>query len=177
MCRKCLVLSVVIITCINAIASNPKPKKKKLNWQSLEQVNENFDSVRKPILIDIYTTWCHYCKLMDATTYRNDSVVAYLHKNFYRYKLNAETKESLTFRSKQYNYNQRYNLNDLAVYLSNGTIVFPTTVIITGDGQPFSQYGQLKAGELELLLKYFTEVDYKKITIQEFAKSFTPKWK
>lgn len=158
-------------------AAKPKPKLRKVAWQSANEINILSDSVPKPILIDVYTDWCHYCKLMDATTYRNDSVVAYLHKYYYRFKLNAEQREPILWQGKKYNYNERYKANDFSIYLGNGTIVYPTTVIMLPNGQPYTQYGQLKTSELELLLKYFIEADQSVISLAEYAKSFKPRWK
>ena len=152
-------------------------KSKSALWQSLEQITNLSATEKKPILIDIYTDWCHYCKVMDATTYKNDSVINYLQKHFYRLKFNAESKDTIRWQQKVYAYNLRYEVHDFAVYLSRGSIVYPTTVIITPGGQPYYQHGQLTAGELELLLKYYADNRPGKPTLEDFAKTFLPAWK
>ncbi|HEX8460200.1 MAG TPA: thioredoxin family protein [Segetibacter sp.] len=162
---------------VNSATADPPRKKKKNLWQTWPEVNNGLNTEKKPLLIDVYTNWCHYCKLMDATTYNNDSVYNYLKKNYYRYKFNAETKDTLIWQNKQYVYNNRYEVHDFAVYLSRGNIVYPTTVIITPGGQPYYQFGQLKPGELEMLLKYFSEKQQTGISLEEYAKSFKPTWK
>jgi thioredoxin-related protein len=166
-----------ITTSAKIVVAEPFPKKKKDLWQSWTEINNQMDTVKKPILIDVYTNWCHYCKLMDATTYNNDSVYSYLKKNYYRFKFNAETRDTLSWQNKQYGYNSRYEVHDFAVYLSRGNIVYPTTVIITPGGQPYYQFGELKPGDLEMLLKYFAEKKQTSTSLEEYAKTFKPTWK
>ena len=114
---------------------------------------------------------------MDATTYKNDSVLNYLNSHFYRFKFNAETKDSIVWQNKVFNYNNRYECHDFAVYLTRGNIVYPTTVIITPDGQPFYQHGELKPDQMEMILKYFGEGYYKNGPMEEYAKTFVARWK
>jgi uncharacterized protein YyaL (SSP411 family) len=172
-----IAILIVIAFCTYRADATPKPKKKKVAWQTWSEVTAQLKKENKPLLIDVYTTWCHYCKLMDATTYSNDSVATYLEKNFYRYKFNAETRDTIQWQDKQFLYNPRYEVHDFAVYLSKGSIVYPTTVIITPGGQPYFQFGALKPAELEVLLKYYGSDLYKGQTLEEFSKSYTPLWK
>lgn len=145
-------------------------------WQSWPEIQRLMLQEPRPIIIDIYTNWCHYCKAMDATTYRNDSVRSYLKKNFYRYKLNAEVKKPIEWIGKTFGYNSRMNVHEMAVYLTGGAIVYPTTVIVTPDGQPFNQAGMLRKNELELLVKYFAENNRQQISLQDYALTFKPMW-
>lgn len=151
-------------------------KKKKDLWQNWDEVMALSASKRKPILIDLYTNWCHYCKVMDATTYRNDSVYTFLKNNFYRIKFNAEGKDTLQWNEKVFVYNNLYSTHDFAIYLTGGNLAYPTTVIITPDGQPHFQAGLLKREEMELLLKYYGIEHNTRIPIEDFAANFKPSW-
>lgn len=47
----------------------------------------------KPIFMDSYTSWCHWCKHLDKTTFKDASVVSYLNENFINVKMNMEAGE------------------------------------------------------------------------------------
>ncbi|MCX5799820.1 MAG: thioredoxin family protein [Candidatus Eisenbacteria bacterium] len=49
---------------------------------------------RKPVMIDFYTLWCHYCKVLDAKTYTDPSVIGSA-KDFVCLKINAERERQL----------------------------------------------------------------------------------
>ena len=151
-------------------------KRNKDLWQSWAEVMEASAKTNKPILVDVYTDWCRYCRLMEATTYRNDSVSAYLRKHYLRFKLDAEGKDTLRWSGKTFTYDARYKVHEFAFYLAGGRLAYPSTVIITPAGQPFSQPGYLKPSEMEMLLKYFVERTNTQ-SIQHFAQNFRSTWK
>ena len=47
------------------------------------------------VLIDFWTTWCHWCKVMDKETYAHAAVIARLEKDFVAVKVNAEGKSAI----------------------------------------------------------------------------------
>ena len=40
--------------------------------------------------MDVYTTWCGWCRQLDNTTYRDPQVIKYLNDNFIPLKIDAE---------------------------------------------------------------------------------------
>jgi thioredoxin-related protein len=64
----------------------------KIPWLSLQESEVAYKKEKKPILIDLYTNWCGWCKVMDKKTYANKNVIGYLNEKFYTVKLNAENK-------------------------------------------------------------------------------------
>jgi thioredoxin-related protein len=136
----------------------------------------NFDT-KKPIIIDVYTSWCYYCKVMDKTTWRNDSVAAYLGANYHAIKLNAESKDPYDWNGTSYNYEAKYKVNMLAVKLLGGNMVYPSTVIIPVNGEPEVLKGAFSAKELEMILKYYGDRLNETKTPEEFMKFFSGKWK
>ena len=59
------------------------PKNEKLQWLTLAEAEAKIASRKKAIVIDLYTDWCGWCKVMDRNTYTNPNVVQYIHENFY----------------------------------------------------------------------------------------------
>ena len=65
---------------------------KSINWfeGNLEDACATTDG--KIIMIDFYTDWWFACKLLDANTFTDSDVIAYLKDNFISLKIDGETK-------------------------------------------------------------------------------------
>ena len=148
------------------------PTNSKLQWLTINDVQVKLNEQSKPVLIDLYTDWCHWCKVMDKKTYSNEKVISYLQEKFYVAKINAESKGNFTWKNKTYAYNQPYKINDFALYLSNGQASFPTTVIIPDDGSPpIPIAGFIDPKEMEPILKFFRRrVHIRRKTIRSFRR-------
>ncbi|HTQ29211.1 MAG TPA: DUF255 domain-containing protein [Puia sp.] len=163
---------VVIFSC----AQKPNQPGEKLKWMNLAEASSSLQKEKRPILIDLYTDWCGWCKLMNKKTYSNQQVASYLQEKFYPVKVNAESRETLVWNGKSYSFNSGHHINDFAVYITKGQLEFPTTVIIPEDGQPQAIPGYLEPKDLELIVKYFGEGGYGKIPFEQFQKNFKPSW-
>ncbi|ULQ52988.1 thioredoxin family protein [Flavihumibacter fluvii] len=150
---------------------------KDMRWITLAEVEKALAETPKPVLIDLYTDWCGWCKVMDKRTYRNEKVIRYLQEKYYSVKLDAETKKIVSWKGKDYTYNGQYNTNDIALYLTSGQLSYPTTVIIPAPGEdPQPIPGFLEPKDLELIVKYFGEGAYKTQSFPEFQKKFKGSW-
>ncbi|PZR25874.1 MAG: hypothetical protein DI535_16335 [Citrobacter freundii] len=69
---------------------------------SWEQLLAEAKQQRKPIFVDIYTTWCTPCKQMDKYIFTEPSVSEKYNADFICYKLDAEKGEGIRI-AKQYN--------------------------------------------------------------------------
>ena len=127
--------------------------------------------------MDIYTSWCYWCKVMDKKTYTNSKVISYINSHFYAVKVNAETKDILKWDNKEYDYNPGNKVNDFALYATRGQLAFPNTIIF-GDlnQEPTSIPGFMEPKEIEVILKYFGENMYKKKNFNEYSKNFKSTW-
>ena len=169
---------VVLFTWITVFSCGQKPVTvaDKTKWMTLQQVSDSLQKQKRPVLIDLYTDWCGWCKVMDKKTYSNKNVSAYLQDKFYAVKIDAESRQAFTWNGKSYTFNQNYRANDFAVYLTQGQLSYPTTVIIPVDGEPQAIPGYLAPRELELLLKYFGEGHFGKKDFGEFQKEYKAVW-
>ncbi len=148
-----------------------------LKWSDLKDISVKLKQQQKPVLIDLYTNWCHWCKVMDKKTYGNPKVIDYLNSNFYVAKVNAETKDSLIWANKVFTFNNQYAVNDFALYVTNGQPGFPGTVILAGkNSDPVSISGFLEPKEIEPILKYFGEGAYLTKTFPEYKITFKSSW-
>jgi thioredoxin-related protein len=147
-----------------------------VNWMTMEEASAKLQNEQRPVLIDLYTTWCGWCKQMDRKTYSNKRVAQYLLENYYTVKIDAETHSVINWKGKTYSFSPDFRSNEFAVYLTGGRLEFPTTIIIPPGGEPQAIPGYMEPKEIELLLRYFGEGNYKKSSFEDFQKKFKSSW-
>ncbi|MBG16478.1 MAG: thioredoxin [Crocinitomicaceae bacterium] len=72
-----------------------------INWDQMIQEREN-DSIKKKVFIDLFTSWCGWCKRMDGTTFSDRTIVNYMNSKYYCVKFDAETKDTIVFNGHQF---------------------------------------------------------------------------
>ncbi len=153
------------------------PAKEKVRWLSIAEMQAAYSKNPKPILVDVYTSWCGWCKVMDKQTYNNDKVAAYINEKYYAVKFDAESKDSVEWNGKKYGYNAQNKVNEMAVYLLFGQMSYPSTVFLSSlDAKPAPLAGFLKPKEIESPLKFFGDGAYKSKNFPEYMKGFSASW-
>jgi thioredoxin-related protein len=146
-----------------------------INWVSWEQVQSLMKKQKRKIVVDIYTDWCGWCKRMDATTFQDPRIVKYVNKNYYAVKFNAEHKDEITFKSRNYKFiaNGRRGVHELAIEITNGQLSYPTFVFMDEELstiQPIPGYQD--ADTFEVISNYFAGNHYKTTPYQTFQEKF-----
>lgn len=167
----------VCLLCVMAHTGHGQ-KAEKLQWTSIAQLSAKQALEPRPVLVDVYTDWCGWCKVMDKKTYGNASVAAYLNRKYYVVKFNAESRDPVLWNGKIYRYSQRYAAHELAVHLTKGQLSYPTTVFLpTKNGDPHSVAGFLSVKDFEVLATYFGEGKYPKMPMEDYLRGYKPQWK
>jgi thioredoxin-related protein len=151
-------------------------KAQELKWYSIEKAIQLNRIENKKIMIDVFTDWCGWCKVMDRETFNNPVISKILKEKYYPVKFNAETKDTILFNGKFYTSNgegQRA-AHQLAIYLLQGKLSYPSIVFLDENGQIITvMSGFRKPNEMEPILQYISASLYiQKIDFQEYLKTF-----
>ena len=95
---------------------SPRPNRaSEINWHPWSK--EAFDEARtagRPILLSISAVWCHWCHVMDETTYSHPSVIEIINRDYVPVRVDNDVRPDI---------NQRYNMGG-----------WPTTAFLTPSG-------------------------------------------
>ncbi len=101
-----------------------------IQWLSIEEAYNRSQKEPKKTIVDVYTDWCGWCKVMDNKTYSNQTIIDYLNKNYYMVKLNAEAKNDISVGGIKYKFDTQKGANEVAIALLQGKLSYPTTVFL-----------------------------------------------
>ena len=171
------IVCVTVLVVFFGMGMKPVKNREKLPWMKLTEAEAAARKLQKPILLDLYTDWCGWCKVMDKKTYSDKKLIRYVMEKFYPVKLNAETREDISWSGKTYGFSKSNRTNDFAMYLTQGRLSYPTTVIIPADGSgPQAIPGYLTPKEMEIILKYFGEGRHGRISFAQYEQEFRSTW-
>ena len=123
-------LSLLILLVMTAFAfPENEGIEEKINWLTLEEAYAKNKQEPRKIFVDVYTDWCGWCKKMDKETFADPEVAAYVNKNYYAVKLDAESERAFTLEGQQ--------MTEQQVAQQFGVRSFPTIVLIHEDFQKF----------------------------------------
>lgn len=167
--RNFIIVVVLVVASISVKAQN------KVKWLTFEEAIEKNEKNPKPILIDIYTDWCGWCKKMDKTTYKNEVIVKYINENYYAVKLNGEEKRDINYQGRKFIYKAqgRRGYHELAAAIMNGKLSYPSTAFLNKDKQLIQNVpGYLAEQRFEKILAFFSGENYKTTKWKDFSENF-----
>jgi thioredoxin-related protein len=120
-----------------------------VRWYNYEEGKALMQSERKKGFLSFYADWCKYCKVMDAETFGNAAVVAYLNRNFIAMKVNSDQE---TKRAADY-----------------GVRGLPSTWFLTAEGQRISNRpGLIPPKDMLNILKFIHTDSYEQMSFDDF---------
>ena len=121
-----IIISIFIFSCTSG---------KEIKWYDFEEGLKKAKQENKLVLLDISAKWCHYCNLMETTTYSNPEIIKIINQYYTPIKVDADLRKEI---------NKKYNQGGL-----------PTTAILTSDGQILYGNLYLPPEDLKKILLYF----------------------
>lgn len=103
-----------------------------IQWLSWNEAVAAQEQDPKLLLVDVYTDWCKWCKVMDDKTFSDPQVADYINEHFYAVKLNAETEAPINFQGQEFKVvaGGRRGIHTLAYALLDGQLSYPSYVYL-----------------------------------------------
>lgn len=162
------------VTAQSDIRAKVESSQATIRWYTLEEALELNKTDKRKIVIDLYTDWCGWCKVMEKNTFTNTKIINYINKKYYPVKFNAERKESVRFNDKMYNYinSGRRGYNALALELTGGRLSFPNVIFLDEEQNVIQAIpGYIEPDKFLKILHYFGENKYQRIPWSVYEKS------
>ena len=121
---------------------------------------------KKPVIIDFYANWCHWCKVMEEKTFSADEIKKRFSEDWIAIKINSDHKEKQgTFEGKTMSYPQ------LVRYFKVSG--FPSYLFIDKEGNPVTIVSSyIPKEQFGPMLDYIKDELYKKnIKFNDYIKS------
>jgi len=136
----------------------------KIQWISIQELEEAQALDERKVLIDVYTDWCGWCKKMDASTFTDPKIVSYLTENYHCVKLDGEDKDVIRFKERDFKFvkSGRRGYNELPHDLLRGRMSYPTLVFLDENLDILQEFrGYRVAKDLLPIVKFFGEDIFK----------------
>ena len=124
-------------------------------WSELDPGLKEAHARKRPMLVDVYTDWCGWCRRMERDTYAAGEVRDYLAKSFVTVKLNAEdSKKTARYQGEDVSYRK----------FADGFRItgYPTTLFLDQDGELITALpGYVGAPKFIYILRFIGDGHYK----------------
>ena len=171
-----IIIALAIFGCSEVSKESRAQDKTEVSIQVEKTTTENFalsfnDGLEKAakenknMIVDFYTDWCGYCKLMDEKTFNNKSVAKKLSEQFITVRINAEDpNESATFKGRTF--------NNIELTRAFGVTGFPSLAFISPEHEVITVLpGYIPAEQFSYILDYVDQKCWeKKMSLDEFIK-------
>ena len=169
------IIPVLLIFIISISVSFAQESGKNVKWYTFQEAVKLSKENPKKLFIDVYTDWCGWCMKMDKETFEYPEIAKILNNKYYPVKFNAESKEPIEFNGKTFinEGGRSRNPHQLAVALLQGQMSYPSVAYMTKDLQLLTAVpGYLTPEQIEPILLYFANDDYKTKKWEEFQAAF-----
>jgi uncharacterized protein YyaL (SSP411 family) len=110
-----------------------------IKWQDWSKdAFEKAKLEQKPILLDIFGSWCHWCHVMDKTSYSDAAVADFVNKNFVAVRVDTDKRPDV---------NRRYNMGG-----------WPSTVFLDSEGKVITGGTYIPPQQMREVLRSVTDL-------------------
>jgi thioredoxin-related protein len=136
-----------------------------LEWMNLEKAVAKAADQKKPILLDVYTDWCGWCKKMDKEVFVEASVAGVLTSKFALAKVNGESTESFTFKGQK--------TDGVGIARGFGVRGYPSIIFLDSNGDMLTMIpGYLDAEQFLPVVMFIGDGEYEKMEWADFLAKY-----
>lgn len=119
---------------------SPRPNKASLiEWRSWSgETLSEAKRQNRPILLSLSAVWCHWCHVMDETTYSDDDIISFINSNFIPVRVDADMRPDID-----------------SLYNQGG---WPSTVILTPSGDIIDGGTYLRPEEMMTMMSKWIQL-------------------
>jgi len=144
-------------------AETTKPEAK-LDWLALDAAVGKAKAQNKHVIVNVYTTWCGYCRMMDKQTFGNEEVASHLRENFVLAKVNGESSSKVHWQGQE--------MTEREFARAVGVTGFPATYFLKPNAEMLGGVsGYIRTPDFMIYAKYVSTKWYEKGKIQQYVDS------
>lgn len=152
----------ILIIIISLFALNSLQAGESLKWYSFNEGYKKAVKENKYLLVDFFTDWCHWCKVMDEKTYSRQEIQKLLNKDFVIVKLNPEKGGEINFSG------EKYSSADFAK--AANVSGYPATGLFTRKGEFINTIvGYQETDKFKNLLNYISTENYQTMGFEDYS--------
>jgi thioredoxin-related protein len=138
------------------------------SWRAWDAGLAEAAKTGRPVLVDVYTDWCGWCKRMDRDVYSKPEMVDYLSHNWVVVRINAEANTLVHY--------QGHETTEAAIAQQFGINSYPTTMMLKPSGEFLVNVpGYLPAPDFKTVLRFVGEGHMERgERFEDFKKTATP---
>lgn len=169
-------LLFTVFTASRSEAGTPAETPEAIHWYTIEEAQKLSDSIPRRIFIDFSTSWCGWCKKMDAETFANPVIAKYMSANYYCVKFDAEMRDTIVFNGQTF-FNRgpagQRSAHDFAITVLHGQLSYPSYAIFDKPRTHITiMQGYMPPDQFEPYLHYYAEEKENVIAFPEYLKTF-----
>jgi thioredoxin-related protein len=164
-----LTLAAATLAAVPASAAGAGPGPgPEIAWLGWDRGLEEARTSRRPVLVNVYTDWCAWCRRMKANVYTRPEIRDYLDDHFVVVELNAEASTPARYEGRP------FTSRSLAARL--GVSGYPTTVFLRPDGgHMVSVPGYVESARFLQILRYIGDGHMDRgVSFKDFTQQSAP---